>query len=352
MKLVQVFLNLNSADGARMAVDCFFAFISQLSREEANLLKMGHVDHIWNFILSFGKHPAASNPEWFETFVSLFRQMDPSVQCQFVLHLEDTIQSLPQLETFYRSLCVALTDCKIYSVSTERIVEMIQLYVRLGNRELLQAFLFLITGGFDAVSYSSTLGEKEKQRIGRMATDPVVIQLARRSALGQLVFNELTNCMFSDLYRDDGKTLSAYLNLVLAVEFSPSDDPFPPEDPTRFAMLQSMASKLDIVPLMEVLRNVLDTWQRLRPRFKDTGVVQMMSQLLLSRLVNEEMSAVVLETIAATPMLIDVLNMSGSLVKTIVTKIQPESGSKYRKLVDRIKKHIKPSVGRRSSKRH
>ena len=95
MKLVQVYLNLNSADGARMAVDCFFAFISQLSREEANLLKMGHVDHIWNFILSFGKHPAASNPKWLETFVSLFRQTDPSVQCQLVLHLEHTIQSLP-----------------------------------------------------------------------------------------------------------------------------------------------------------------------------------------------------------------------------------------------------------------
>lgn len=88
-----------------MLGDYVSSYMSQMASDGMKDMK----NHLI-FIFSLEEELATSNEERLASFATLFFRMDPSVQCQLVLDLEDIMKShrwgkLPQLNVLMDNLC-------------------------------------------------------------------------------------------------------------------------------------------------------------------------------------------------------------------------------------------------------
>ena len=303
-----------------MLGDYVSSYMSQMSLDEAKDVK-GHL----NFILSLEEDPATSNQERLASFFTLFPKLAPSIQCQVVLDLEDTMEhhrlgkkKISQFKRFFECICESLSNCELFlePVPTEKIIELILLFVRFGDEYLLRAFLSSLKREFDTTSNEKEqLEERKWISIGQLTESPIILHLAKSSDLGLFVFNHLVMYQFSGT-DDERESLSSYLKFNIEVELTPS-----PPDPNLIPVLKSMTEKLSLDQLIGVLRDVLQTnWERLKRHLKSLHIIKNFCEMILFK-VKEEVSLSVLETIVNSWKLLDALNTNQDLVETIMENL-------------------------------
>ena len=134
-----------------MVVDAIAFAMSLISDHDGGRLTEANVDLYLNFIVSLAENSAPSNPQRFISFAALFSKLKPSMQCKIVLDMESLKESrwksLPSFTVLFESLCAAFSSCQVFEepVSTNKIAKVLQLFVRMGNRDWLVTFIESLT---------------------------------------------------------------------------------------------------------------------------------------------------------------------------------------------------------------
>ena len=134
-----------------MVVDAIDSAMSLISDHDGGRSTEANVDLYLNFIVSLEENLATSNPQRFTSFAAMFLKLKPSMKCKIVLDMESQKESrwksLPLFTVLFESLCAALSSCQVFEepVSTNKIIEVLQLFVRRGNRDWLVTFIESLT---------------------------------------------------------------------------------------------------------------------------------------------------------------------------------------------------------------
>ena len=304
IKLSECLSEVYCHEGAKMIGDEVSSCLSLISDQNGGRLTEANVDFYVNFIVFLEDHPATSNPERFSSFVSVFSKLKPSIQCQLVLDMESERQSrwksLSSYSTFFNSLCAALSSCHVFKepIQPEKIVSTIQLFVKLGNPEWIQAFVCSLIESPDLpipeYDYYSGFHGKKKGSIEKIVESPIIWDLATSSEFGKLVLTTLMDHLISELKvedplpysirADNQKTVTTYLKMAMKMERSPT---LAKKD--RITSLVSKTTNFDFDELGGILVDISKSnSDRLNKHPSSIAFFELIYREVSTRLVNEK----------------------------------------------------------------
>lgn len=306
IKLANGFLNECCAEGAILVGNAAASCWNAIPDEEVNSLTKETVDAYLDFIVSLEQEPVTSNPERFSAFFATFSKLKALMQCQLVLDLKSKMntslwKTLPSATKFFENLCAALISRQFLTetVSKERImiIKLIELYVRLGNRESIQTIISCVIES----PYS------DSAFVEFISQSSIIWDLATSSELGKLVLTSLMDHLIYSLKKDGtsmesiskknvctyyGGTnatvlstrFSSYLKFLLKMEENPEL-----ANPNRMKTLVSKLKTWNFKHITDILFDTVKLRsERKNKRPNNLLVIQLFFQLILPRLREEQ----------------------------------------------------------------
>lgn len=173
----------------------FMSTLSKANKQQASTLSKDAVDIYVDFIISMETNPETSSLQRLTSFETFFTKLDFSVQCQLVLGLETNnysrLKGNQSCQLMFHQMCqaLAISNLHVSSIKTDVVVDLIGLYVRVGNSEHLRLF----TSNICRVPPNTKANGQKNTLVENLISSSAMWGLAVTSELAQTVMTTLVD---------------------------------------------------------------------------------------------------------------------------------------------------------------
>ena len=308
--LAECFVNVACVEGSKAVGDSVASSIAKITKSEFAKMKEDDVESYITFLVSYEVDPSTINQTKLALFTSLFRKLNPTIQCRLVLDLEargtSRMKESGSCQKMFQELCKSLSN-KICprSIPTKTVMDLLQCFARLGDAETLKSLISTMCSSLSEESntyysyYERPTHPTKRVLLNKLLSSDFIWELATSSELGKLAVNVLLDNQFSLLVEqlstpteedsfDSPSTyalpavssVSSYLQLIVKMEQNAAL-----ANPKRISSISSLLEQMDLQQSSHLLAEMLSYISELTGKSK--SVVRQLCESLVSQMKKE-----------------------------------------------------------------